>query len=105
MQKRFVYVTTQNHESALLIGQTLVEEKLVACVNILNGATSIYWWEGKVETASESVLIAKTTDALEEQVIERIKALHIYDCPCIVTLPIENGNKEFLSWIEGAVKA
>ena len=87
-------------DEAQSIGKTLVEEKLVACINILPNATSLYWWEGKVEKNSEVVMIAKTTDSLVSQVIERIKALHSYECPCIVSLPIEQGNEDFLTWVE-----
>ena len=105
MQKRLIYITTGNKEEALRIGRTLVEEKLVACVNIMDGTESIYWWQDKVEQAKEVVLIAKTTENLVEKVIKRTQALHIYDCPCIVVLPIIEGNAGFLAWIEETVEA
>lgn len=104
MQKRIVYATTQNRQDAEMIGRALVEERLAACVNIIDGTTSIYRWEGKIETSQEALLIAKTTKPLEERVISRINELHVYDCPCIVTLPIENGYQDFLDWIKESVR-
>ena len=99
----FVYMTAGSTEEASVIGRCLVEEYLAACVNIMDGMTSIYRWEGKLENASETVLIAKTMSNKVEALTERVKALHSYDCPCIVTLAIEGGNLDFLSWIKEQV--
>jgi periplasmic divalent cation tolerance protein len=99
----FVYMTAGSKEEASTIGRRLVEEKLAACVNIIDGMTSIYRWEGKLESASESVLIAKTMSKNVESLTERVKTLHSYDCPCIVTLDIQNGNHDFLSWINDQI--
>jgi periplasmic divalent cation tolerance protein len=96
----FVYMTAGSKEEANAIGKCLVEEKLAACVNIIDGMTSIYCWEGKLESESEAVLIAKTMSEQVEALTERVKALHSYDCPCIITLDILGGNQEFLSWVE-----
>ncbi|NKB21120.1 MAG: divalent cation tolerance protein CutA [Alphaproteobacteria bacterium] len=95
----FVYMTAASKDEAGKIGTCLVEEKLAACVNIIDGMTSIYRWEGKTENATETVLIAKTVSGNIEALTERVKALHSYDCPCIVAVPIKDGNQEFLSWI------
>ena len=62
MELRFVYITTENSEEARRIGRTLVEERLAACVNILDGMLSIYWWEGEIQDDRETVLIAKTRE-------------------------------------------
>src|SRR5215469_1438485 len=83
MAVMIVYVTASNAGEARRIGRTLVEERLAACANITAPVTSIYWWEGKVEEASEAVLILKTTEARLEALVSRVKALHSYDCPCI----------------------
>ena len=99
MELRFVYITTQNSEEARRIGRALVEERLAACVNILDGMHSIYWWEGEIQDDRETVLIAKTRDALLPALIERVKALHSYSCPCVVALPIIAGNPEYLAWL------
>jgi len=99
MTYRFVYMTTGSLEEARRIGRTLVEERLAACVNILDGMHSLYWWEGAVQDEPETVLIAKTRADLLERLTERVRALHSDTCPCVVALPIEGGNPAFLQWI------
>jgi periplasmic divalent cation tolerance protein len=100
MSAVFVYSTAASPEQAEHIGRTLVEERLAACVNILPGMRSIYHWQGAIETASEAVLIAKTRADLAEALLARIKALHTYDVPCAVVLPILGGLPDFLGWID-----
>jgi len=95
----FLYVTTKNAEEAEKIGRVLVEERLVACVNIMSGINSIYRWQGKIEEGGESVFIAKTKTSLADKTISRIKELHSYKCPCIVALPIVAGNTDYLHWL------
>lgn len=95
----FVYVTARDRAEALSIGRVLVEERLVACVNILDGMRSLYWWDGAVQEADEAVLIAKTKSGLAPAVTARVKALHSYDVPCVVVLPVADGNPDFLDWI------
>ncbi|WP_428559639.1 MAG: divalent-cation tolerance protein CutA [Solidesulfovibrio sp. DCME] len=100
MSAVFVYITAASPEQAEQIGRALVTERLAACVNILPGMRSIYHWQGAVETATETVLIAKTREALAAALAARVKDLHTYDVPCVVTLPITGGNPAFLRWIE-----
>lgn len=99
MEPRLIYVTTANAEEARTIGRALVESRLAACANVLSPVTSIFWWEGAVQEEPEVVLIAKTRRSLVESVVEKVKALHSYDCPCVVALPILEGNPDFLRWI------
>jgi len=99
MSVKFIYVTTPSKEEAEHIAKTVVTEKLAACANIFDGVTSIFHWESKLCRESEAVLILKTTDEKVATLTERIKQLHSYDCPCIVALPIEGGNPNFLGWI------
>lgn len=99
MAYRFVYMTAGSREEARRIGRTLVEERLAACVNILDGMNSLYWWQGAVQDEQETVLIAKTRAELLERLTDRVKSLHSYSCPCVVALPIEGGNPAFLQWI------
>ena len=99
MPVMFVYVTAADADEAKNIGRQLVQEQLAACANILPGATSIFRWQGKLEEASEAVLILKTTEQKLEQLIDRAKALHSYDCPCIEALPVVEGNRDFLEWV------
>lgn len=95
----FVYITAPKREEAEAIGRALVNEKLAACVNIIPGMRSIYRWQGKVEQANETVLIVKTQTALFEKAAERVRDLHSYTCPCIVSLPVSAGVPAFLEWI------
>jgi periplasmic divalent cation tolerance protein len=95
----FIYVTTKDVAEAQRIGAAIVAEKIVACVNILDGMQSIYWWKGAVVDDRETVLIAKTRLTLSASATDRIRALHSYTCPCIVILPILEGNPAYLAWI------
>ncbi len=100
MNKVLIYVTTETTEDAERIGSAVVEARLAACANILPEMTSIYCWQGDIKRASESVLILKTSEDRTDAVIARIKALHTYECPCVVAIPITGGNPDFLNWIE-----
>ena len=93
-------MTAGSIEEAKNIGQILVEKNLAACVNLLENMISIYKWEDKLEECQEVVMIAKTRKTLMPKLIETVKSLHSYDCPCILELSIQGGNPEFLNWIE-----
>jgi periplasmic divalent cation tolerance protein len=95
-----IYSTTGSIEEARKIERMLVEEKLVACVNIIPKIESIYRWKGKIEEDNECVLLAKTTDKNIDKTIQRIKELHSYDVPDIVAIPITHGFKEYLDWVK-----
>jgi periplasmic divalent cation tolerance protein len=103
MDIRFVYMTAANVDEAKTIGRELVESRLAACVNILPQMHSIYRWEGKIEDATEVVMVAKTTAAKLPQLTARVKSLHSYECPCIVSLKVEGGYQPYLDWITGSV--
>ncbi len=94
-----IYSTIDDIKDARKIAHTLVEEQIVACVNIIPNAESIYKWKGKVETAEECVLIAKTIDENVKKTIQRIKELHNYEVPDIIVLPIIGGMKDYLDYI------
>lgn len=95
----FVYVTAPDADAARRIGRVLVEERLAACANVLGGITSIFRWEGRVQEEGEAALIAKTRADLVPALTERVKALHSYSCPCVVSWPLTAGNPDFLAWI------
>ena len=99
MSALWVYMTAGSVDEARAIGSALVAERLAACINIIDGMRSLYWWEGAVQEDGETVLIAKTTQAQLDALIERVKVLHSYDCPCIVALPMVGGHTDFLDWI------
>lgn len=102
---RLVYVTTKDRDEALTIGTAMVQEKLAACANILDGMESIYRWEEKVETGQEAVLILKTTYNNITKLTRRIKELHSYDVPTIVSINLaeQEGNAEYLNWVVESV--
>ena len=98
-----VLTNMPDQTSAGLLAESLVMQKLAACVNILDNMHSIYRWKEKVQEDSEVVLIAKTTERRVPRLIDTVKSLHSYDCPCIVSFAIEGGNPDFLAWIDGEV--
>ena len=101
---RLVYMTAGSAEEARTIGEALVADELAACVNLIEGMSSIYRWQGEIQRDTETVIIAKTRVDRVSALTERVKALHSYDCPCVVSLPIEGGNGDFLAWIENQTK-
>jgi len=101
---RVVLITCGSREEAEKISKILVEEKFAACVNILSNVKSYFWWEGKVDSAEEYLLIIKTKPEKMERLISRVKEIHSYTVPEIISLPILEGNKEYLTWIEESLK-
>ena len=96
---RLVYVTVETYSEAINIGRSVVTARLAACANVLNHVKSIYWWDGDIQESDEIVLLLKSRSSLIEPLIEKVRAVHSYDCPCIVVLPIEGGNPQYLEWI------
>ena len=104
MSECMIYITTNSEEEAEIIGRNLVSRKLAACVNIIGNMKSIYHWEGKIETGEEVIIIAKTKKALVNELIENVKTLHSNKVPCIVAIPIIDGNADFIQWIRNETK-
>ncbi|MBW2442813.1 MAG: divalent-cation tolerance protein CutA [Deltaproteobacteria bacterium] len=104
MDINFVYMTAGSKEEARKIGKELVMARLAACVNILDHMNSFYWWDGEIQDDTEVVMIAKTTAARLPDLVEKVKSLHSYDCPCVVSLPVAGGHQPFLDWVAGEVK-
>lgn len=105
MPIRFVYMTAGSLEEAKRIGRELVSSRLAACVNILPQMQSIYVWEGQVQEDAEVVMIAKTTAARAAELIAKVKSIHSYSVPCIVSLAVEDGYPPFLEWIAQSVES
>jgi periplasmic divalent cation tolerance protein len=103
MQTFFIYVTTKDKAEAREIGRHLVQSRLAACVNIFDHMNSMYIWQDEFQDDQEAVLIAKTTEQRVPELIQAIKSRHSYEVPCIVSLPIQDGNPDFLRWIAGQV--
>lgn len=94
-----VYITVAAQEEADQIAQSLVQNRLAACVNIVQGVKSLYHWQGAIEESHEIVVIAKTRVTLFEPLCEAVKALHSYETPCIVAQPIIAADQAFLEWM------
>ena len=95
----FVYITYPSIVEAETAGKALVERRLAACVNILPGMVSFYWWEGKIDRGDEVVMIIKTRAALAEPVRAAVKELHPYTTPAILVMPIEAVDPDYHAWI------
>ena len=98
-----IYVTAPTKEEAQTIGRALLEKKIAACINLIEGMESHYWWEGKIESARECVLIVKTTDDKVDSAIAVVKAMHSYTTPCAISWKIEKGNPGYVKWLEESV--
>lgn len=94
-----VLVTAPEGQEAERLARLVLEKKLAACVNILKGATSLFWWQGKIDTASESLMVIKTTRALLSSLVQTIKKAHSYSVCEVIALPIAGGNKPYLDWV------
>ena len=100
MRSLMVEITAPSPEEAEHIGRALVEEGLASCANLLPGIRSIYRWKGRIEEASETMLLVKTTEPSLDRLTRRVRALHSYECPCIAAFEIVGGNPDYLAWIE-----
>jgi len=98
-----VLVTASSTEEAERIAETLVREKLAACVNLVGSVTSIYTWEEKVQREAEHLLVIKTSSGNFSAVEERVRQLHSYSTPEIIALPIVDGSPAYLSWLGSSV--
>jgi periplasmic divalent cation tolerance protein len=94
-----------DHDSAAALAGALVEARLVACVNVLAPCTSVYRWQGVVETASEVPVLMKTTAARYAELEAAIRARHPYELPEIVAVPVEHGLPAYLAWVAGETVA
>jgi periplasmic divalent cation tolerance protein len=99
-----VCTTINDPEQAEQIARTLLEARLVACVNVLGPCISLYPWQGKLARETEYLLLMKTTTACEAAVITRLQEIHPYEIPEVIVLPIEAGSPTYLSWLAAAVQ-
>ncbi len=100
----FVYTTYPSIVEAQDAGRALIERRLAACVNILPGMISLYWWQGKIDRGDEVVMIIKTRASLAEPVRAAVKAMHSYATPAILVLPVENVDPDYHAWIVAEAK-
>lgn len=94
-----VFCTCPDSESAERLGRMLVEEHLAGCVNVVPGLTSIYMWQGSLRREPECLLLIKTSTDRFEDLQDRLRALHPYELPEIIALPISQGDPDYLAWL------
>ena len=99
-----IFVTTANKKEASSIAQALIKNRLAACVNIISGVESFFRWQGKIDSARETLLIIKSRKAKMPKVIKLIKSMHSYELPEIISLPITAGFKPYLRWINESLR-
>ncbi|VAX28700.1 Periplasmic divalent cation tolerance protein cutA [hydrothermal vent metagenome] len=100
MEYAVVFITAPDEEEAARIARIIVEERIAGCVNIVKGIRSIYSWEGKVEDEHEVLMIVKTKRELFTELEKRVKELHSYSVPEIISLPVMEGSPEYLEWLK-----
>jgi len=99
-----IFITVPNKKEAKRIAQQLIGNRLAACVNVVENIYSYFWWQAKIDTAKEALLIIKTRKTLVNKLIKKVKLLHSYKVPEIIALPIISGNKQYLEWVNASTK-
>ena len=109
IEKRLKYclvvITCPSRKDALKIKDLLLKSRLAACASILEGVDSFFWWQGRIDSASEAIILAKTSRAKFKELAARVAAIHPYDVPEIIAIPIIDGNKPYLDWIDDSLKS
>lgn len=95
-----VLITVSGAEEGDRIARLLVGARKAACVNVVPGIASVFWWEGEVDAEQESLLIVKTKGSLFPEVVELVKSAHSYEVPEIIALPIVDGSEDYLEWLD-----
>ena len=99
-----IFVTAANKKEAKVIAESLIREKLAACVNIVAKVDSLFWWKQSIERAAEILLIIKSRRDKFSRIVKLVKKLHSYQVPEIIALPIIAGEKKYLRWIDATVR-
>ena len=99
-----LFITTDSPEEAHKIAEVLIKQRKAACVNIVPEVSSLFWWQDKIESAEENLLIVKTKAPLLNEIIRLVIENHSYKIPQIIALPIVGGNQDYLEWIDKEVK-
>ena len=102
--KIVIFVTASTEAEAHKVAELLLGRRKAACVNIVPRVDSSFWWQDKLDSARESLLIIKTRASLLPEIIEMVKSVHSYEVPEIIALPIIGGNEDYLKWIDDEVK-
>ena len=102
--KVVIFITTSTEEEARKISESLLGKRKAACINIVSKVDSSFWWQGKLDSAQESLLIIKTKASLLSEIIALVKSVHSYEVPEIIALPIIGGNEDYLKWMDDEVR-
>lgn len=102
--KVVVLVTVADEQEGRSIAEALLNRRKAACVNIVPKVNSIFWWQGELDSAQESLLIIKTRASLLPEIVRIVQKTHSYDVPEIIALPIVGGNEDYLKWIDSVVE-
>jgi periplasmic divalent cation tolerance protein len=97
-----ILITAKDKKEAEKIARGLLEAKLIACANIVEGVQSLFWWQGKIDSSQEVLLVLKTKGILFKKISSKVKSLHSYQTPEIIALPVANGSKDYLDWISSS---
>ena len=100
MELSLGYITAPTKKEAKDIALALLEERLIACANIIPAVESFFVWQDNITSAHEVIIVIKTRPDNEKKIIRLVKEMHSYDCPCIVFMPIVSGNPDFLEWVD-----
>ena len=102
--KVVIFITASTEEEARKIAESLLGQRKAACINIVPKVDSSFWWQGKLDSAQESLLIIKTKASLLSEIIALVKSVHSYEVPEIIALPIIGGNEDYLNWMDAEVR-
>lgn len=94
-----IFITTGTEKEAQTIAEVLLQQRKATCVNIVDAVSSLFWWEGKIDSGRESLLMVKTRASVLEELVGLVKEVHAYDIPEIIAVPILGGNPDYLDWI------
>jgi len=97
--KIVIFITTSSEEEARKVANQLLNQRKAACINIVSSIDSLFWWQGKLNSARESLLIIKTKESLLPEIINLVKEVHSYEIPEVIALPILGGNPDYLKWL------
>ena len=104
MSYLIVFITAGSREEAVKIIRTLLEEKLIACANIIDAVSSFFWWRGKIEEEKEVLAIMKSHEKLFKKLSKRVAELHNYDVPEILAVPIVDSPQSYLDWMKACLE-
>jgi len=104
MKNIVVLITAADKKEAKKIAGGLINQRLAACVNIVDKVNSLFWWRGKVDRAEEALLIVKSKRSAFKRIVQAVKRLHSYEVPEIIALPIIEGEKKYLEWLNDSVR-